>query len=331
MAGHTAAGTAAGTAPATRATGTVGRARVITALRVLAVVVVAAFAVYYLHQHWDEFWETIAGIAWQSSALSLLALCVAIGVTTYGWHVMVNAFGPAIGYRTGAQIFLVGQLGKYVPGSVWLYLLQMELGRQAGLSRARVFVATLVHMGIGLVIAMLVGVIALPVIFDTSPNARWVLVLLPIGLIAMHPRILSWAVSLMLRILRRREHARRLRMATIGKVVTASSIAKLLQGLHLWLLANAVGTPGWLGLLLCIGAMSLGMAAGTAAPIFPAGVGAREGVIVAVLVVSGISAPQAAAFAAASRVMFIVADLITAATAVVAARGSRQRARLIPR
>ncbi|SNR28987.1 hypothetical protein SAMN06265360_101291 [Haloechinothrix alba] len=295
-------------------------ARVVNALRSLAVVVVVAFACYYLARNWGEFRATISGIAWQSATLSLLVLCLAIAVTTYGWRVMVDDIGPPVGYRKAAQVFLVGQLGKYAPGSVWLYLLQMELGKKAGLSRARVFTAALVHTGIGLVIGMLVGVVALPVILDTSPAARWVLVLLPVGLVAMHPGILTRMTSLVLRVLRKRGLDHRLRMPTIGRIIGASGAAKFLQGLHLWLLANSVGTPGLLGLLLCAGAMSLGMAAGTAAPVFPAGVGAREGVIVAVLVVSGIGAAQAAAFAAASRVMFILADLITAAGSVALAR-----------
>lgn len=68
-------------------------------------------------------------------------------VATYGWQVIVDELGaPVGGFRCG-QIYLVGQLGKYLPGSVWAYLLQMELGRRAGVPRARVFTASLVQWG----------------------------------------------------------------------------------------------------------------------------------------------------------------------------------------
>lgn len=296
------------------------RTKVVNGLRWVAIAIVLGFAGYQLYNNWGEFWQTLDGIPWQSSVLSLLMVIGSMAATVYGWQVLIDDLGAPITYRKGAQIFLVGQLGKYVPGSVWGYLLQMELGRKAGLARARVFVASLVHLGVILVSAMLVGLIALPVIFPTSPNARWILVVLPLGLMAMHPKVLTWGTSLVLRVLRRPPLDHQLRWVTIGKVLSASGVAKVLHGLHLWLLANSVGAPGWFGLLLCIGAMSLAMTAGTVAFIFPAGVGAREVVIVAVLVASGIGVVQAGAFAAVSRVMFLVADLITAGGAAVAAR-----------
>jgi hypothetical protein len=296
------------------------RTQIINALRWLAVVVVVGFAAYQLWANWGEFWDTLRDIPWQSSVLSLAAVVASMAATVYGWQVIVDDLGPPIGYRTGAQIYLVGQLGKYVPGSVWGYLLQMELGKQAGLARARVFVATLVHLGIIMVSAMFFGLIALPEIFATSPNARWMLLVLPVGLITLHPKVLTWLTSLALRILRRQPLDHQLRWGMIGKVLGASSVAKLFHGLHLWLLANSVGAPGWTGLLLCIGAMALAMTAGTVAFILPAGVGAREVVIVALLVASGIDPVQAGAFAVVSRAMFLMADLITAGGAIAAAK-----------
>ena len=47
----------------------------------------------------------------------------------------------------------------------------------------------------------------------------------------------------------------------------------------------------------------------------PSGAGVREGVIVAVLAASGIDPIQALAFAVASRLMFIIADIVTAGAA----------------
>lgn len=297
------------------------RAAILNTARSVGVLTVIGFAVYYLAINWEVFWSTLAGITWQSSTLSLLVLSVAVAATAYGWQAMVDDIGTPIGYRRGAQIFLVGQLGKYVPGAVWLYLLQMELGKKAGLARTRIFTASLVHKCVGLAIAVVVGTILLAALLvDAFPGARWFLLLLPVGLLVMHPGILTRMTSLVLRVLRRPGLDRRLRMATIGRLVFAALATKLLPGLHLWLLADSMGVSGISGLLLCTAAMALGMAAGAVTPFVPAGAGTREGVIIAVLVIAGLSAPQAAALAAASRVMFILADLLTAGGAALAAR-----------
>lgn len=316
----TVAAEAAGAHAPPQAPGKTGAGRLLDALRWLAVAVVVAFAVHQLSGQWGEFVAAIQRIPWHAVLLAELAVIGSILATAWGWQTVVDALGRPVGFRTGARIYLVGHLGKYVPGSVWGYLLQMELGRKAGVARARIFVASLVHLAVILVTAMLAGLVALPVIFDTSPNARWMLAFLPLGLVALHPRVLSWGTSLALRLLRRPGLAHPVTGATVGRVLAASAVAKVLQGLHLWLLADAVGAPGWAGLVLCVGAMALAMTAGTVAFIFPAGVGAREVVIIAVLVASGVPAVPAAAVAVVSRVLFVLADLVTAGSAASAVR-----------
>jgi hypothetical protein len=66
--------------------------------------------------------------------------------------------------------------------------------------------------------------------------------------------------------------------------------------------------------------MAVAMTVGTFAFILPSGVGVREVAQIAVLTASGLTVGQATAFAVASRVMFTVADLLTAGFAAGAAR-----------
>ncbi|WP_103355064.1 lysylphosphatidylglycerol synthase transmembrane domain-containing protein [Amycolatopsis sp. CA-128772] len=299
------------------------RAKILDVVRWVAIALVIGFAAKQLAANWGEFWHTLRDVAWQSSLLSLLALVAAILVSTWGWQMMVDDLGEPIGYARGAQICLVGSLGKYVPGSVWAYLLQMELGRKAGLARARIFTGSLIQLGVGVVSALVVSLLAAPAVFSNSPRALWLFVLIPLGLAMLHPKILTWGTSLVLRILRRPPLAHPLGWAVIGKVFAASTAAWCLQGVHLWLLANSVGTPGLGGFVLCVGAMAVAMTVGTFAFILPSGVGVREVAQVAVLTASGLTVGQATAFAVASRVMFTVADLLTAGLAAVAARSAR--------
>ncbi|WP_240519391.1 lysylphosphatidylglycerol synthase transmembrane domain-containing protein [Amycolatopsis antarctica] len=296
------------------------KAKILDVVRWVAIVLVVVLAVRELSRNWDQFWETLQGIAWQSSLLSLLALVASIAVSVYGWQVMVDHLGKPIGYARGAQINLVGSLGKYIPGSVWGYLLQMELGRKAGLARARIFTASLVQLGVGIAAAFVLSLLAMRQVFANSGYAPWLLVLIPISLVALYPRVLTWGTSLVLKLLRRKPLQEPLSWQTVGKVFGSSLGAWSLQGVHLWLLANSVGAPGFGGLIICVGAMAIAMNAGTFAFILPSGAGVREGVQVLVLTATGIEAGQALAIAIASRVMFTVADLITAGGAAVTAR-----------
>lgn len=272
-----------------------------------ALAVVAGFAVRAIIAHWTEFRDTFGGIGWVSSLASLGALIASVAVSTYGWQSVVDGLGEGVGYRRGARICLVGQLGKYVPGSVWAYLLQMELARQAGVSRARVFTGSLISSGIGMVAAVPVAALA--------GRSRWPLVGLPV-LLVLHPRIVNGAAALALRLLRRPGPSRALGARPILTALAASLAAWFLQGAHLWLLSG--GNPA-----TCAGAMALAMTAGTFAFLLPSGVGVREAVLVAVLTTAGRPAGQALAFALASRVMFTLADLVTASVAAGTPRRRR--------
>ena len=81
---------------------------------------------------WTDECPSERRIGTQSSVLNLGAMIASILVSMYGWQVMVDDLGKPIGYRRGAQSCLVGQLGKYMPGSAWAYVLQMELGGKTG-------------------------------------------------------------------------------------------------------------------------------------------------------------------------------------------------------
>lgn len=297
------------------------KARLIDVARIVAILLAIGFLAKQLADNWAEFWRTLDDLAWQSTTLSMVALVASIAVSTRGWQAMVDDLGKPIGYFRSAQICLVGSLGKYVPGGqVWAALLQMELGKKAGLARARIFTASLIQLGVGIVAALVLSLFAMPSVFANSPNAAWLMVGIPIGLVALHPKVLTWGTSLVLKILRRPPLDHRLGLKTIGNVFGANLGAWALQGVHLWLLANSIGAPGFGGFVQCIGAMAIAMTAGTFAFLLPGGVGVREAVLVAVLTATGITAGQALTVALVSRVMFIVADVITTGAAALSVK-----------
>jgi hypothetical protein len=126
----------------------VNRARLVRIARTVLVLLVLVAAAYAVVRHWREVSSTVTHLSWRAWLPGFFILPVAIGCSTMSWQVLVDELGEPIGARRGAQIFLVGQLGKYVPGSVWAYLLQLELGRRAGVARARIFAATVCSLAV---------------------------------------------------------------------------------------------------------------------------------------------------------------------------------------
>ena len=260
-------------------------------------------------------------------ALSFVALLGGIGLRHAELAGPLDDLGKPIGIGRGAQIFLVGQLGKYLPGSVWAYVLQIELGRKAGLARARVFAATL----FSLVVVVVAGAdrrcgrrshahrrgsapqlvaVALP---DPAVRARDAASEDPHGHRAVRVQDPAPAPA-----------RPPVTLRVVAKSLGLAILSYVAYGVHLWLLADTWAGPHARPLPLCIGTMGIAMIAGLVVFLLPSGVGAREFVIIAALTpLVGIG--PATAYAAVSRLMFIIADLLTAGAAAGLAVIARRR------
>jgi glycosyltransferase 2 family protein len=322
-AGATAAGATADPVPAPVPARS-GRAIAVVVLRWALIVLVVAAASWQVVRQWDEVSVALRQVNALSAAVSFL--CVGLGLVagTLSWVTLLDDMGPRVGVVRGAQVCLVGQLGKYVPGSVWAYLLQMELGRRYGIARARVFAASLFAAGVGVVASLLLGLAALPIVLSGQRELLWLFVLLPVGLVCLHPRVMTALASLVFRLLRKPPLDHTLRRRVVARSFGWALASYTFFGVHLWVLANSIVDPGPSVVLLCIGTIAIGFTAGLFAVFLPSGVGVREAVVVAALA-TVMSVGEATGLALASRLLFTVGDIGIAGVAALAAVMLRRR------
>jgi hypothetical protein len=98
------------------------------------------------------------------------------------------------------RVFYLGQLGKYLPGTVWPAVTQMRLGRDYRVppraSGAAFVVFMLMLVGTGL----LVGVPVVPLLGrDADDEYHWLVLVLPVAALALAPPVLNRAIALALR------------------------------------------------------------------------------------------------------------------------------------
>lgn len=290
------------------------------ARRILVLVVVVA-AVLAIADQWPDVRTTLSRIAWWQVLVSLVTLIVGLLLGMMSWRsVVVGIAHPGPGKKI-SQVYLIGQMGKYVPGSVWAFLLQMEVGRKNGIARAQIFVAALVSTGVTVAASLVVGLVALPYLSEDNPELQWLYLILPMAAVALHPKVVTWLVNVVLRTLRRAPLDEPLRLRTIA-ISFAYAVAMYgVYGVHLWLLVRSQGGIGFDNALFATGALALGMTTGLFAFLLPSGIGAREAVLVAALG-AFMPAGSALAFALLSRVMFTVGELICMGAAYLDLRGT---------
>jgi uncharacterized membrane protein YbhN (UPF0104 family) len=300
----------------------------LTWIRRLVVLAVVAYAVMQLFAQWHEVSAAVSRLSWPRVAFAAVAVTAGVLLSPVVWQTMLSALAVRVRIQDASKIYLVGQLGKYVPGSVVAFLLQMELARAVGVSRARSFTASLLTAGVVVVASLLAGTLAIPALLANEPSLLWLFLLLPIGLAFLHPAILTFAVNTVLRLLRREPLSYPLSGRAIVRATAVSVVTYAFYGIQLYVLA-ASQRGSWdlnagLVLLLCIGTMSLAMTAGLVAFILPSGIGARE-----LVVVGGLSAVmpygEALALAVVSRVIFTAVELAAAGGATLLVRLSARR------
>ena len=294
-------------------TGRAGRrARWLAGLRWVVVLAAVAFAVLSLASAWTEVRDELRLLTPWSVVVAVAAFVVATGVLGASWFAMLEAVGRPAEFGPGpsAEVFGVGQVGKYAPGAVWPVVVQTQLGQRHGLRWRTI----LVTYSLSVVVVLGTGALAaLGSLTGPEPGwLRWVVVggsVLGLFLLAavVHP---DAAHRLLDRVLRRLSGD-----GLPDRLATRPAVASAVAGVVFWLVlgvhASAVLHP--LGVppsryVYVMGCFALAWVAGVAAVPVPAGVGVREAVLVLSLG-SLVGRPTAVTLALVSRLVQVAVDL----------------------
>jgi hypothetical protein len=269
-------------------------------------------------------WGAVRPLLGQLSVPSLgVALAAVLGgilATFLCWRAVLADLGGRLPVAAGARVFFLGQLGKYLPGSLWPLLAQMELGRDHQVperaSGSAVGVFLLVLVGTGLVVAAA----ATPLLGPDAVHAYgWLLAVLPLVLLVAAPPVLNRLLGLVMRLARRPPLPAPMSAGGILRAAGWALVSWLAYGAHVWVLAGQLTPAGPLLLARATGAFAAAWCAGFLLVVVPAGAGVREAALV--LLLSGaLTRPEATVVAVVSRLLFVVGDLGWAAVALPAGR-----------
>ncbi|MCL8024958.1 hypothetical protein [Nocardioides bruguierae] len=305
---HGQTGTETGTQTAVPARPSPSRARLRVAVRVLFVLAVLACAGVGLRGRWGDFVAALTGV--RPLDLAGAAACVLVGLwlTAGTWLRLLRGFGHRLPPYEGPRVFFTGQLGKYIPGAVWSLGAHADLARPYGVG-VRTAVATgLLFLVVNVATAgalagalVTAGVPALPVPRWTGPIA------VVLCLAALTPPVVD---ALGTRLAR---HGGRLGLGWGDMAVLCARMAAT------WLcyagsVVALAPRPSLELLAVATGGFAAAYVVGVAVVVAPAGVGAREVALVALLAPhTGVG--HATAIALVTRVLQTLGDFAAAAAA----------------
>jgi uncharacterized membrane protein YbhN (UPF0104 family) len=306
----------------------VADSRYLPALRATFLVAVLVFAWLGLHDRIDEIGSALRATSFLGVALALLSVLAGLLATGLLWLRLMAALGADLAFREGLSTFFVGQLGKYIPGSVWSIGAQAHMAGRRSVPPRTTVAAGLLFLGYHVTTAVMVGAATLLLGGLASPWPPWFSVLLLVGS----------AVGLLPAVVRRLGRRIAGRSASIGVGDTAVALALMAMAWAAYSTGLVLLSPGspWRDVVALGGAFALAYAVGVVIVLAPAGLGAREALFV-LLLTPLLGVAGAAALALLARLVHTVADGVMAAAWWYAASGraapgraDRPRARTTP-
>lgn len=260
-----------------------------------------------LVSEWEEAKAAItdADLSWLVVAVVLSSAGMAsIGVV---WGRVLHRFGVQVGTVRVVAWYFVGELGKYLPGGVWPVVGRGELARRGGVPRGRAYASVALSLGMLYLAALFVATAFAPFAISGGGFSPWMLCLLvlPVGVVALHHSVMDRMVGLVGRVTRRSITIEVPRWRESLTLVAMYIPTWICIGGATWAVARAITPDASMPRVMFAAVLS--WVVGFLAVPVPAGAGVREAVLLAA---SGLDGGVAAATAIIARVIFIAVDAI---------------------
>jgi uncharacterized membrane protein YbhN (UPF0104 family) len=290
-------------------------------VRWLFVAAAVGLGVWAVVRQWHDVSTALADMGVLAVLGAMVAILAAMVAAMLVWRVLLGALGSPLPVRVAARILFVGQLGKYLPGSVWPVLAQMELGTAYEVPRRRSAAASILTMLVSLLGSLLTALVTLPFMGGAASGYRWAFLAVPVLLACLHPKVLNPLLNRLLTLAKRPPLEQPLTGRAVAGALGWAVLSWVLFGTQIWLLAIRLGAPEGRTLLLAVGGFAFAWSVGFLVVFAPAGAGIRDVLVIAVLS-AVLGAGGATAVALVSRILMTIGDF---ATAGVAAWSGRRR------
>ncbi len=287
---------------------------------------VVAFAAWALHDQWREVHAALrqAHPRWVMLVASGLIVFAAYAALVQSWRLLLRGWSHELPYWDAVYVWVVSNLGKYVPGKVWSISAMAVMSQQRGVSPASAATASLLISLINTLVGFLVAAATGASALRLSPVVVVAIVLLGVALL-LAPHLVPHLAAIAGRVLGREVTIPAPSTRTIIVTAAISGVAWILYGIAF--LAFALGllgsAPGSLALYTAVftGSYLIGFVAIFA----PGGIGVRETVMTSALTGAGMALGPALLLGVASRLWLTILAIVPALV-LLALRRSRRGA-----
>jgi hypothetical protein len=252
--------------------------RVRVALQLGLAVLIFGFLVRTVIQQWSEIQSE--GVHFHVGWLipAIIVLPVFFVLSAYGWDLILRFMGYRLGFGRAQVAWGQPLLARYVPGSVLYVLGRVLLSEKAGIPR-RITIASIVYEQ---AISATSAVVIASYFIIRHPDLqgqpwRWgVLLLIPLAVALLHPKVFGPLVNRALRALGREQLPEVLSLRSVIILIAFYSLNWLVVAVGIYFVARSVTFIPVEDLILVGSAQAIGYFAALVTLIAPAGIGPKD-------------------------------------------------------
>lgn len=281
------------------------------------------FLTSYISKNWQAFATQSWQISWTNLALAMFFALLRkfLGGVQWGLISSYRRENQKIAtFAEDLRVYFVSNLAIYIPGSIWLITSRIQLNNKRGVSALSTSTSMIYETGLFVWSSCLVGSYIAVQIFPDRARGIVVAILLLVvfSLVIIHPSVVRTVMN------------------SLGKLIKTDRLfveVTYLDGLFLFVVAILLVTVGgvshfflvrtfydgltFISMPAITSAFALGWTIGYLTPIAPSGLGVRDVILVA-LFTMWMPGPIAVVVAVASRILFIIEDVVWAVVALFA-------------
>jgi uncharacterized membrane protein YbhN (UPF0104 family) len=239
-------------------------------------------------ENWDQLKEASFTFRLFPFLLSTLLFILSYFIQVGAWYLITLRLGIALPFRETLGTWFYSQLGKYLPGKVWLLLGRFYFYSSRGKSKRAITIALYLETMTVIIAAGIVFMISLLLKGEDGPfhlgiSFQWLLLLLFLSLFALHPGILQRGINPIVRLLKRDSISIPLSYSDVLWILGICLLGWGVGGIGFSLFVGSVYPVGSKDVLFLTGALAISSTLGLVALFAPSGLGVREGILVYLL------------------------------------------------
>jgi len=278
-------------------------------LQYIIILVIFIFIGKYLYNSWNE----ISNYSWEINILLLILsyffLFLFFIITPIGWRLILKHLKEKLNYKKTIKYWFLSQLGKYIPGKIWFVLGRIYYCKKEGISIKNSFASMTLETALNAFASLIIFLLSL--LFWTEGKEQFLplVILVPIALIFLHPKIFIGLLNFGLKIIKKKPININIRYKDILFLTSLFCVFWIIQGFAFSLFVSVI-YPIEISLYpILIGIFAVAWILGFISIFTPGGLGVREGVI-AFLLSFYISPGIAIVIALAARLWVTLGEII---------------------